>query len=234
MGLDVFFDALSADYDDSILKAVPIYADLLQNLVDSVPFAHDAALEVLELGCGTGNVSLALGQRFPKARLTLVDLSNEMLSRTVEKLRGHGVDGARVQPVHTSFTALPQNFGRFDLVISCLALHHLTDAEKHVLYRQLAYWLKPGGVFRCADQCLGLPADTVHAWHNATWQRLVRDHGATDDDLAAWQTHFAEHDHYTPLFTHFTWLAEAGLAAIDCYWRRIYWAIYGAQAPLRP
>jgi tRNA (cmo5U34)-methyltransferase len=51
--------------------------------------------------------------------------------------------------------------GRFDLVASALAIHHLTDHDKEPLFARVARALEPGGRFVLAD--VVVPADPADA-----------------------------------------------------------------------
>ena len=54
---------------------------ILEALIAAVPFASDAAINVLDVGAGTGVVTEAVLDAFPAARLTLQDFSAQMLAR---------------------------------------------------------------------------------------------------------------------------------------------------------
>jgi tRNA (cmo5U34)-methyltransferase len=223
-----FFNTLSVDYDARILQAVPPYQAMLSALLASV-FLTDTPttpLQIVELGCGTGNLSQALSQRFPTASLTLVDLSGDMLALAQSKLASH-------QGVLTCHQAdfnqlvLPNN--HYDLVISSLAIHHLQDADKQTLYGTIGQWLKPnGGQFRCADQCLALPAQ-AHQQNITRWKQWIAEEGASPEDAQLWHHHTETMDHYASLSDHFTWMAQAGLQGMDCYWRLLFWTVFGAD-----
>ena len=77
-----YFGAMAERYDDLIRRAVPRYDELSDRLIEYLP---DAA-RILELGCGTGRLSLALAARFPHATLTCVDASPEMVEITRSRL----------------------------------------------------------------------------------------------------------------------------------------------------
>ena len=48
-------------------------------LVAVMAFDSNAAIEVLDLGCGTGTIAAAVKKAYPKAHLTCVDISQNML-----------------------------------------------------------------------------------------------------------------------------------------------------------
>ena len=72
--------AASADSDDrGRRKLIPCFDDFYRTALELPPFAPDAGFEVLDLGAGTGILSAMIAAAFPKARLTLFDLTPEML-----------------------------------------------------------------------------------------------------------------------------------------------------------
>ncbi len=95
------------------------------------PFAR-----IADLGCGAGNVTRLLAEKFPAAAITGVDTSAEMLAaarRELPKAEWVEADLAAWQP------ALPP-----DLVFSNAALHWLPDHPR--LLPRLVSLLAPGGV----------------------------------------------------------------------------------------
>lgn len=43
---------------------------------------------VLEIGCGTGNLTKLLLEQFPKSNYTIIDLTESMIQQTKHKLKG--------------------------------------------------------------------------------------------------------------------------------------------------
>jgi trans-aconitate 2-methyltransferase len=104
--------------------------DLLQRIGDSAP------REIYDLGCGAGNVTQALVERWPQARVTGVDSSPEMLAlarRALPAARFVQAALERWQP------ELPP-----DVIYSNAALQWLDDHR--ALFPQLFALLAPGGV----------------------------------------------------------------------------------------
>jgi len=91
---------------------------------------------IYDLGCGTGNVTAALLQRWPNASITGVDSSASMLAQAASAL-------PQVQWQRESLDRW-QADAPADLIYSNAALHWLPD-HQHLLPRLLAS-LKPGGV----------------------------------------------------------------------------------------
>jgi trans-aconitate 2-methyltransferase len=93
---------------------------------------------VIDLGCGTGNVTRLLAQRWPDAQITGVDNSGTML----ERARAAATDLTRVQFVTGELDAwLPA--APADLVFSNAALHWLPDHA--TLIARVASMVAPTG-----------------------------------------------------------------------------------------
>ena len=68
-------------YDATRRQLVPCFDDFYAAALERLPFAAGAAPRVLDLGAGTGLVAAFVGARWPRAELTLLDVSGEMLER---------------------------------------------------------------------------------------------------------------------------------------------------------
>lgn len=117
-------DPTSNDYLESVRAQVPLYDELQKAAIEAVPFAPD---RVLELGIGTGQTSSGLLGRFPEARITGLDSDPEMVFRAREQIAD--VSLARMED--------PLPDGPWDLVISVLSIHRLTDEQKQTLFRRV-------------------------------------------------------------------------------------------------
>lgn len=221
-----YFSSLRDEYDSLIRRAVPAYDVMTAELVGCLP---GQAGRVLELGCGTGNLSLHLAAAYPEARLTLVDASLEMVDVTRARLRSaHPVAAARTRFVAARFEALRCERPQFDLVTSCISLHHVANVAD--LVGVIRGWLRPGGTFRFADQMRGgTPDEHDRIWRR--WLEFCRQPGhCSPDEIQGLLDHAAAHDHYRTLREHIGWLEAAGFARVDCAWRDGMWAIVTADA----
>lgn len=221
-----YFGSMAEEYDSLIRRCVPRYDEMLERLVDYLPARASA---VLELGCGTGNLSLALAARYPAARLTFVDAAPEMLEVTRVRLAEKFPDSiGRSRFVHARFETLArEELGSFDIVASSISLHHVR--EKGELYAKIRSLVAPGGTFRFSDQLRG-ETDEIHELNWTRWLEFCRGEGnCTEEEIAGLLEHAAAHDHYTPLEEHFRLLRAAGFERLDCVWRNWIWGIVTAD-----
>lgn len=118
------FHSNPSTYLERIRAEVPRYDELQRAAVEAIPFPPE---RVLELGMGTGETTRVLLEAHPDAWVIGLDSSPEM----VFHLRNEydDVQLARMQD--------PLPDGPWDLVISVLSVHHLTDDEKRVLFRRV-------------------------------------------------------------------------------------------------
>lgn len=217
---------MAESYDSLIHRAVPRYEEMLARLLTYLP--RDAS-RVLELGCGTGNLSLRLVELLPRAALTLVDGSEEMIavvrSRFDELL---SPPNREITFVGLRFEELDFPPQSFDLVVSSISLHHVED--KAGLYRRIRSFLRLGGRFCFADQIRGEP-ESNHRLNWENWLEFCRERGnCTPDEIESLLQHATAHDHYTTLTDHSALLAKAGFSEIDCVWRNWMWGVVTATA----
>lgn len=111
-------------YLDSVRSQVPLYDQLQDAAVKAIPFEPSS---VLELGIGTGQTASRLIARFPDAKVTGLDSDPDMLFKAREI--AHDVSLARMED--------PLPDGPWDLIVSVLSVHRLTDEQKQNLFRRV-------------------------------------------------------------------------------------------------
>jgi tRNA (cmo5U34)-methyltransferase len=113
-----------ATYLDEIRAQIPRYDELQKAAVEAIP---TAPARVLELGMGTGETTRVLLESYPEAWVVGLDASPQMVFHLREEY--DDVQLARMED--------PLPDGPWDLVISVLSVHHLTDDQKHLLFRRV-------------------------------------------------------------------------------------------------
>ncbi|HEY9265419.1 MAG TPA: methyltransferase domain-containing protein [Mycobacterium sp.] len=103
-----------------------------------------AVTDILEIGCGTGNVTARARRTAPAAQLTATDPDPRALARARRKVAGVHFQAAYAQ-------RLPFADGTFDRVLSSMMLHHLDDEVKTAALREVHRVLRPGGRLHVVD-----------------------------------------------------------------------------------
>jgi ubiquinone/menaquinone biosynthesis C-methylase UbiE len=124
--------------------------------------------QVLDIGCGTGNLLRSTGKRHPKAELTGLDPDPKALARAWRKARRAGL----TMRLDRGFAQeLPYPDGSFDRVFSSLMLHHLDSTSKDELLAEVQRVLRPDGLLVLADAVF----DEHNHGHRSRRPDLVRD-----------------------------------------------------------
>ena len=218
--------AASADsYDRARRKLVPCFDEFYRTAVELLPFAPDARCTVLDLGAGTGLLSGMIAELFPKVRLTLFDLTPEMLTVARQRLKPFG---QRVQFVSADFSVAGPSKS-YDAVVSALAIHHLPDSGKRRLFADIFKYLTPGGVFINADQVAGETA-AIDQRARQLWIKRAHELKIAARDLEAALERMKQ-DLPAPVGQQLAWMREAGFVEVACTYRNMIFAVLSGMKP---
>jgi ubiquinone/menaquinone biosynthesis C-methylase UbiE len=103
---------------------------------------------VLEIGCGTGNLVLALARRTPQADVVGTDPDPDAVRRAGRKAARRGL---AVRFERAFADELPMADGSVDRVLSSYMLHHLESADKARAMAEIRRVLRPGGELHLVD-----------------------------------------------------------------------------------
>lgn len=109
--------------------------DLLCGQVSSRP------ARLLDVACGTGESTLAWRRRFPKARITAVDVSPYMLAVAERKL----ADDRDIEVRCVNAERMPFADGSFDLVTASLLFHEVPEEVSPVILGEMRRVCRAGG-----------------------------------------------------------------------------------------
>ncbi len=161
---------MTAEGGDTYIRALkykwltPIYDPVLKWVMREESFkrhlVEQARIErghrVLDLGCGTGTLTIMIKQASPEAQVIGLDGDQ----RVLDMARAKAVTaGAEVGLDHGMAFELPYADGAFDRVLSSLMLHHLTREQKVRTMREVFRVLRAGGELHVAD--LGKPQNAL-------------------------------------------------------------------------
>ena len=125
---------------------------VLRKMLFFAPFANRAAIRVLDVGAGYGVVTEEVLRAFPEARVTWQDYSQPMREHAQQRLAKHA---ARVDYVLSDLAGpdwAKGVGGRFELVVSGIALHNLRDRKLIFrCYDTIRELLVPEGCFIDCD-----------------------------------------------------------------------------------
>lgn len=139
-----FFNARLEGYEEHQLTTIESAKELYSFTAGCLPKQAESC--ILDLGCGTG---LELQEYFnlnPTAKITGIDLAEQMLKFLESKFQGKNIN-----LINGSYFEVPFGTNQFDAVVSVESLHHFTKQEKIPLYKKIKAALKPAGYFILTD-----------------------------------------------------------------------------------
>jgi tRNA (cmo5U34)-methyltransferase len=187
----------------------------------------------LDLGAGAGGVSELVLSTQPDSHGVLVDFSEPMLERAAAHLAAY--DG-RWQAVRGDLNdpAWPQALpdGRYDAIVSGLAIHHIPAERKLGLFAESFELLEPGGVFVNMDYVSiegpleglfdeEMRAKAVDHEHAGGGTRSAEEVDIEDDD-----------DRPDSIEDQLRWLRDVGFEQVQVHFKWAEAAVYGGARPV--
>jgi ubiquinone/menaquinone biosynthesis C-methylase UbiE len=152
-------DYLPAAGHDAFLPGYDLLTRLLgvhrvhQRLIDQAELADNQ--RVLEIGCGTGNLTIRAKRAQPGAEVIGSDPDPLALKRAQRKVKR--LNGIRFEQGYAQ--RLPYEDGEFDRVLSSMMLHHLDSDAKLGAAAEIFRVLRPRGRLHLVDMGGNMTAD---------------------------------------------------------------------------
>ena len=225
-------------YLNGVRAIIPMAREQIEVMTQLLVHNRKPVTSFLDLGCGDGILARVILEKFPEARGTLLDFSEEMLDAAEEKLdyaapqlKFINADYARSDWLETVSGRSP-----FDAIVSGYSIHHQPDHRKHSLYTEIFDLLAPGGIF----------VNIEHVASATPWGELLWDHSFMDAlyQMYRQQGHPKSRDEIfhiyydsaeraanvlAPVEVQCQWLRDIGFADVDCYFRIYELAVFGGR-----
>jgi tRNA (cmo5U34)-methyltransferase len=207
-------------------QSATIDAPLVLDLITQAAAAtNPQATSLLDVGCGAGNYTLKMLAALPNLDVTLVDLSQPMLDRAVE--RASQVEVGRITTHQADIRDLVLGQAQFDLILAAAVLHHLREeAEWEAVFARFYAALKPGGSIWISD----LIEHSTGPVQAVMWARygdyLTRLKGeAYRDQIFAY---IEQEDTPRPLLFQIDMLRKVGFSEVEILHKNSCFAAFGA------
>jgi tRNA (cmo5U34)-methyltransferase len=230
-----------AKFLQNVRGAIPLTIEQIDMMLQLITAARGEHLGTfLDLGCGDGMLSAAILDEHPDARGLLVDFSGAMLEAARHQLHSHV---QRIEFLETDFqqsgwVRRVAPHAPLDAVVSGFAIHHLPDARKREIYREIFDLLAPEGIFINIEHVSSATRWTESIWDDymidAIFGREIKSApGKTRAAVARDYYSRADKDAnvLAPLEVQCDWLREIGFENVDCYLKVLELAVFGGQKP---
>lgn len=207
----VKFNENASQYDSQRKKLIPCFDDFY-TIATSIAETNANPPSILDIGAGTGLLSSFILDKFPDANVTLIDISENMLEVAKERFK----DKPNVTFIIDDYTKYKFD-EKFDVVISSLSIHHLTEDEKKRLFHDIYSSLNNNGVFINADQVLG-STPFIEALYTRDWKNKVETSGLSKEEISSAYER-AKLDKMSSLDDQINWLKDIGFLDVDCVYK---------------
>lgn len=216
---------------------VPKRREQIEFIVQLIPHERSAPIKVLDLGAGQGTLAEAVLEAFPNSSVVCLDGSAVMMKIGRERLRKYQNRVSFVLEELDNPSWLKSIDGKFDAVVSSLAIHHLSDRRKKALFREIWGMIKDKGALIIADLVkteLRLLEQRYERVLIETIRRQAKDIAGierTYEEVEAkhrvYEARSKDVDKPASLKLQLGWLKQAGFIGVDCFWKYACFAIFG-------
>jgi tRNA (cmo5U34)-methyltransferase len=225
--------ANTADFDSGIRQLLPRYDEMLEVITRCL---NSTSRQILELGCGTGELSLKILKRCPDAQIIALDYSPRMLQFAQNKITaaGYQQQWTGIQADFGEWANNPEGLhigSEFDACVSSLAIHHLQDEMKFKLFQRIATSLGQGGCFWNADPTLP-ESPALAEIYKAAREEWANQQGTNLAEIRAQlgtstTQGYSSQDQLATLDAHLQMLTKAGLKTVAVPWKYYGLAVFG-------
>lgn len=134
------FDASAVSYD----AAAILQQEIANRLLERMQCIRLQPARIIDIGTGTGQCLTGLKDTYPKANLTALDISLNMLKQCRTKQGWWSTFRNSVSYINADAEKLPLETSSVDLLFSNLALQWCNDLEQ--TFREFRRVLRPGGL----------------------------------------------------------------------------------------
>lgn len=138
-----FFNSRAEGYEKHMKDAINSFEEYYK-LVSSTLKYTEEVIEILDLGCGTGLELEEIFNKVPNARVTCIDLSEEMLKILKEKYKDKL---NQINIIVASYLEEELGVSKYDYIFGVMTMHHFLYNEKLELYKKIKLALKEEGSY---------------------------------------------------------------------------------------
>jgi tRNA (cmo5U34)-methyltransferase len=194
----------------TLADQIPYKKDGEQVLIDFIPHS---AKRILDLGTGDDRLIKLLKTKLLKLDEAIgLDISPTMINMAKDSFKENPL--VKIKEHDLSYP-LPKNLGRFDVIVSGFAIHHLPHERKLTLFKEVFEMINPGGMFCNYDHV----ASSTIELHKQFLARPVYKKEDQSNKLLDTEIQLK-------------WLRDIWFTDVDCYWKWLEFALMIGVKPV--
>jgi len=219
-------------YDQYQSCVVPGYQEMLDLVAEAARRGLPKEPKIIDLGCGTGNASLAILKRIP-ANIFLIDGSGRMVNAAVEKINRacpEAISGCKVADLAKGNWDEGLDWEGYDAVISTLVLEHLPFDRYREVIAKCYRLIKPGGWLLAAEGYAEKGSD-MQEWF---FQEMDNRRRLLDPEISDFVARLRDEDethYYCSKAKKAGWWMEAGFEQVNVLWQYLCIALMAGSKP---
>lgn len=213
---------------DTRLRIVGIHVDERNGTVlDMIPYEESDSFRLLDLGAGMGRFTEKIIEKYPEASIVCLDGSQKMLDVAKANLGGN----KKITFIHENFDEsswIRSLSGKFDVVVSTGALHHILDYRREEIFREIFELIEDGGYFINGDLFKSKYEVLTKKYYDDVWARYIQrktkevlnvERSIEDVRGRMYDALEKEGDNPSTIDEQLQYLSEAGFSVADCVWQ---------------
>jgi len=226
------YDEQAQAYDLYQTAVVPGYQTMLDLTAQTCRKVLKSNAKIIDLGCGTGNASLAIIKTIP-VQIYLIDGSKQMVQVAESKLSqatSMEIMGRKVANISEENWDEGLLSGEYDAIVSTLVLEHLPfDRYKRTIEKCFKL-LRPGGWIIAAEG-YAEPEATCQRWFFEEMKERQKMVNPELTEFIAKLRHNKEVHYHCSKIEKAKWWRDAGFENVDVIWQYLCIALMVGKKP---
>lgn len=217
------FEKEAAVFDELFFKVMPHYQEMMEAIIEAIPFSKQDNLKIIDLGCGTGNLTQKLITAYPNAYVTCIDMAENMLKIVKTKLK-------RKRKVNFWLGDICDfdYSGKYDAIVASMVLHHIDKKDKVKFYRKLYNALSKGGVFYAMDIFVA-PDKYLQKLYMNKWKTFMKTNGLPKKKVNDMIARHQREDRPVVFEDELSIMRKTGFTHVDVILKHYNFAVYGGK-----
>lgn len=227
---------LSKRYLEGVRSAIPLADYQIEIILLLIQKVKPRLNMFLDLGCGDGVLGKAILSKYPNAQGVFVDFSAPMIEAAHKKIPKNNKKLFFITEDYgkPSWINSVKQFGKFDVIVSGLSIHHQADKRKKEIYKEIFNLLNPGGLFLNLEHVSSPSRWLRHLFDEFFIDCLYKYHCAMGSVMSHKEIAKKHYNNplkkaniLAPVETQCAWLRGIGFKNVDCYLKIFELALFG-------